>query len=332
MAISAVLGGARHEAGRPGTTSVLRPRPAIVVYGPRGLDDTVTIGAPVGYEATGSLATLRIPDRTVQERANDVRLWPGDFSHPIVRVGDALVWADGTHAWSIRPNLVLDPIVIGDATFLVPARDDDHVWLVDRDSGRATEVGAAGEPRTSIALPPSTSPIAGVDAGLLVSGVRGTLLLDDRSGAVTRTFWNVDVRAAAGRRALTAAGSIIDLATGESVRIDRATGAPPLDPVAASFSPDGRRLAFVTGAPGTMAAGILVVDASDGSTVGFHRIGGLGNVVGSQLAWSPSGDALYFLAGDGGDAADRVIGIPIGGSAQTVALLDRAGWYWLAVS
>ena len=58
---------------------------------------------------------------------------------------------------------------------------------------------------------------------------------------------------------------------------------------------------------------------------------GVGHVVGG-LAWSPDSEAVYFLAGSGDGSADRIIGLAVGGSPQTVATFHQRGFYGLAVT
>jgi sugar lactone lactonase YvrE len=307
------------------------PRPDVVVFSPRGLDETLLIGAPVGYEATGSLATIDVAQHTVRQRVHDVRLWPGDFEVPMLTVGDHLVWADLEHAWSVPVDLHRDPVVIGDASYIVPARDREHVWLVQQNPMRVTEVGADGDVRrATFALPANTRPIAGVDLGLLVSANRGTALLDDSTGEVVRMFWNRGIFAASGTTALTRGLALLDLTTGESRQLE-GSDVGRYEPADAVFSPDGAAVAILTGPAGTRQAGIEVHRVDDGTLDAFHRIQS-GTIVWNSVVWSPQSDALYFLSSDTGGSADRIIGIPERGSAQTVAVLDEQGWYWLAVS
>ena len=324
------------EDNDPSTTPPTTPAPSvppadIVVFSPRDLDETLLIGAPVGYEATGSLATIDVARRTVRQRVHDVRLWPGDFEVPMLTVADHLVWADLEHAWSVPVDLHRDPVVIGEASYIIPARDRDHVWLVQQSPMRVTEVGPEGDVRRpTFALPANTRPIAGVDAGLVVATNRGTALLDDRTGDVVRMFWSRTIFTAFGTTALTRSLELLDLSTGESAILDTHDRAR-YEPTSAVFSPNGSLVAILTGPPGTRTAGVEVHDVVDGTLVQFNRIQA-GTVVWNSIVWSPESDAIYLLSSNTSGAADRVLGIPLGGSAQTVAVLDQQGWYWLAVS
>lgn len=300
----------------------------MTLHSPYGLDETVLVGAPAGYQATGSLATLDVAAGRVRQRLREVRLWPGDFQVPMLTVGDRLVWADLQHAWSVPIGLDREPVRIGDASYVAPARDRDHVWLVQQTPMRVTEVGPDGEVRrTTFLLPPGARPVAGVDGGLLVDDNAGAALLDDATGVVVRRYDDITAVAAFGDRALTSDAELVDLATGERRAIDHHE---PGDEVwSASFSPDGRYLALVTDR-GLRGAGIEIRAAGYGELLTFNRIDGA-SVVWERVVWSGESDAVYFLASGTSSSADRVLGIRLGGTPQTVAVLDDPGWYWLAV-
>jgi hypothetical protein len=329
VAVAAIAAGvlltrdAPHRKPASTTPPTTGPIPAdIRVFAARGLDDTVVVGAPVGYEATGSLASIDLARKVVSQRVHDVRLWPGDFPTPMVPVGDRLVWSDGERAWSVATDLGDEPVVIGRASFVVAAGDGRRVWLVEQDPMRATAVDAVGVGRAATIDLPGW-PLAGVDDGLLVDA-DGRLDLVGSSGRTVRTFWNRSAVAAGGHLALTGSASLLDLDTG----VARPTGIG--DAVeAASFSPDGRHVAVVTGPPGTRRAGVTVLDAGTGAITALARSEG-SSILAATIAWASDGRAVYFLVAAAHASADRVIGVPVDGSAQTVAVLDDAGWYWLA--
>ena len=331
--VAAVTGGKGPEdrsTTPPTTPSPSTPPPDVQFVVPRGLDETLLIGAPAGYEATGSLATLDLERRAVRQRLHDVRLWPGDFEVPMLTVAGHLVWADLEHAWSVPIDLHREPVIIGDASYIIPASDRSHVWLVQQNPIRVTEVGPDGDVRRpTVALPANTRPVAGVDAGIVAETNRGAALLDDQTGEILRMFWNRTVFTAFGTTALTHGLELLDLSTGESAVItDHSTGGRP---VSAVFSPDGRFVAILDQQESMPVAIIEVRVVADGTLVQRNEITS-GTVVWNSLVWSPQSDALYVLTSRTVGSADRVVGIPLGGLAQTVAHLDDEGWYWLAVS
>lgn len=97
---------------------------------------------------------------------------------------------------------------------------------------------------------------------------------------------------------------------------------------AAVRSPDGTRVAVFTRTTGTRKTGVTVIT---GARERFHHLQSVGDVVGDRLVWSPDSDAVYLIAANGDGSADRVIGIPVVGSPQTVVRLDERGFTWLAV-
>lgn len=299
----------RSVAATPSTT--VAAERGVVVYPQQVLDDVVLLGAPVGFEATGSLLSIDLANGDVRHRNHDVPLWPGDFPHPMLVVGDRLLWADLSHAWSMPVDLGDDPVRIGEASFLFPSARRDRVWLVEQSPMRATEVDARGAVTTpEWPLPNDAWPVAATDGGLVVSSN------------------DVQVLAAAGDRWYLGNGQLLD-------RSDGAVAQLPIDGVGAevaAFSPDGRHLAVFTGPPGTRTAGInLFLDGA--TTPRFHRLQSIEAPSFGQLAWSADGEALYLLAHPrpGGDGSMRVIGIPIDGAPETVATIDDPGWSWLAV-
>lgn len=97
---------------------------------------------------------------------------------------------------------------------------------------------------------------------------------------------------------------------------------------AAARSPDGMLVAVFTRSTDTRRTGVTIIS---GDTDRFHHLQSVGNVVGGRLVWSPASDAVYLIAASADGSGDRVIGIPVVGSPQTVVRLDERGFTWLAV-
>ena len=130
----------------------------------------------------------------------------------------------------------------------------------------------------------------------------------------------------------------IDLATGEVVKRVHAGELwrpgmkdPTTDPdhpgaEAAARSPDGKHVAVFSRSSDTRETGLTIITGDDERFVHLQSVAA---VVGGRLAWSRSSDAVYLIAASGSGSADRVIGVPLTGSAQTVVRLDERGFTWL---
>ena len=302
--------------------------PAIVAFANAALDERVVVFAPAGTPGAGRIASIRGSEVDVVGEAPASH---GDFPHPVLTVGDRLVWADGTAAWSSAADLRGPLERIGEASFLVPAVEADRVWLVD--DGRAmVEVTVDGRVTDELALDAATWPIREVETGMLVD-VGGRVAVLGERGELGPAFPGVAV-AASPTHVVTGAGTIADVRSGElsGIGVPGWTFAEPALDVA--FSNDGRRLAYITGPSGTRLAALVVVDLGTGEVVQRARLQSVDHP--SGLRWSPQDDALYLLdlRPSTVDGARRVIGVPVGGAPQTVARFGSGGggYYWLAVA
>jgi hypothetical protein len=98
------------------------------------------------------------------------------------------------------------------------------------------------------------------------------------------------------------------------------------DAEAAVRSPDGTAIAVFTRSDSTRGTGVAMYTEAT-RVRQFHRLQSVGDVVSGRMVWSPDGDAVYFLAADEEGSADRIIGIPVDGSPQTVATFGQRGFY-----
>lgn len=202
------------------------------------------------------------------------------------------------------PNAVL---VAAIAALLIGCSDDGRETAVTPVPTVASVIG--GEPRVAV-----QPPRAGLDHVLLLGapyGVedRGVLLtVELTTGAVTQRVHG---------------GELWPPGFKEPT-VDRD------HPVAeaASRSPDGLHVAVFARAADTRKTGVTIIS---GDETRFHHLQSVGSLVGGRLAWSPASDAVYLLAATAEGSADRVIGIPLVGSPQTVVRLDERGYTWLAV-
>jgi hypothetical protein len=109
-------------------------------------------------------------------------------------------------------------------------------------------------------------------------------------------------------------------------------GPPPGVVEAGARSPDGRHLAVFARRERDRGTGVSVY--TEGRMARrFHRLQSVGGLIGQQLVWSPDSDAVYLMVDDraSGASANRVVAIPVDGSARTVVRIDGLGWRWLAV-
>jgi hypothetical protein len=99
---------------------------------------------------------------------------------------------------------------------------------------------------------------------------------------------------------------------------------------AGATSPDGTAIAMFTRTSGTRGTGLAIYTAST-RVRQFHRLQSVGDLVSGRIVWAPDGGAVYFLAAAEDGSADRIIGVPVNGSPQTVASFRQRGFYGIAV-
>ena len=314
------------QAGSTTTAPHLDEARGFNLLAPDGFDDTIVIGAPVGYEATGSLVAIDQHNGVAHQRIGTVPLWPGDAMHPLLIVGDRVIWAGANDkVWATSTDLRDDPAVIGAASFLLPSATPGNIWMINQNPLQATETDVHGTIAQSARdLPTNGWPHADVDGGLLVSTPGGLVIWDPANGDTRRVYDDRAVLAAAGDHAYLGAGLQLELSTGDVSFL----GVAPGSNERAAYSPDGRQLAVFTWTPNTGRE--LVNIYSDGGTE--PRVYDLtGNIRTSRLSWSSDSTTLYILASARDDSsAERIIGIPLGGSATTIATINQRGWYWIA--
>lgn len=256
--------------------------------------------------ASGESATVTVPE-----------LAPGDPPFHLVQTGGKLVFYGGAHTYSLDLDLKGTPLDLGESWYFVPSGHEGRVWLTTldlaspetvRDLEAVREVTVDGEvtvPETG--RPPSRGPsiVAAVKNGLLFQDGDGLKVWDPLAGKVTMslpgpfpadTHGNLVSWCRRGCPTL----HVTDVATGEDVAILPSPSFRFEETYNGAFSPDGALLAVpaVTSA-GTHLEGhrhqVALVDVKAGTA----RL-----IEGSQLAddypamaWSPSGEWLFFAAG-----------------------------------
>jgi hypothetical protein len=210
-------------------------------------------------------------------------------------------------AYALSSTLDRPAVRLGRASFAVPSRRADRVWLVEQapDPDRwftVREVGRDGTPTSPAAtLPLGRTPRAGVVGGLLISaiGEAGGLAVWEPATGRTRTLAPGGASFVAARGDLVAwmAGGrlhLTDLPSGHDRVIVGLPGTAGFNAVGA-FSPDGGTLAALT-APSTLGASALaLIDVRRASVRQVDgSAGALSGGCDPCLSWSPAGHDLIF--------------------------------------
>lgn len=282
--------------------------------------------------ASGDSATVSLPE-----------LAPGDPPFPLVEAGGRLVFYGGSHTYALDLDLDGPPQDLGESWYFVPSGREGRVWLTTldlespetvRDLKAVREVTVDGEVTVSeTGRPPSHGPsiLAAVKDGLLFQDDDELKVWDPLAGEVTArlpgpfpaaTHGNLVAWCKQGCPKL----HVTDVATGEDLAVSAGDSFRFEETYEGAFSPDGTLLAVpVVTSPGTHLEGhrhrVGLVDTRAGTA----RL-----VEGSDLAddypamaWSPSGEWLFFSAGAGRimayrPAAEEAIVLPIRAPASFI--------------
>ena len=123
---------------------------------------------------------------------------------------------------------------------------------------------------------------------------------------------------------------LVPLEGGENVRITSRN--QPLEDKSPAFSPDGRRLAFVSCSSG-ISCDVHVLELGTGYSVkGEPRRLTRRGTYSSGLAWTPNGQALVFSAALAGATADRLWKVPVADSGEPEQLDLFGNGIWPATS
>lgn len=282
--------------------------------------------------ATGESVTVTLPE-----------LAPGDPPFNLIHTGGRLVFYGGSHTYALDPDLKGPPEDLGESWYFVPSGHEGRVWLTTldlespetvRDLEAVREVTVDGEvtvPETG--RPPSNGPsiIAAVKDGLLFQEADQLRLWDPRTGKVTLRLPGQFPAAAAGNLIAWCRQScpnlhVTDAATGNDLAVVPGDSFRFEETYEGAFSPDGTLLAVpVVTSSGTHLEGhrhqVGIVDVRAGTA----RL-----VEGSDLpddypamAWSPSGEWLFFSAGGGRimaytPASEKVVVLPVRAPASFI--------------
>lgn len=219
--------------------------------------------------------------------------------------------------------------LLAEATIVLPAAEDGHVWLIAYPGGGIGQ----GTPtyrlvdldgNTVIAAPglePLTYyPAMGVEGGLALEYDEGVAVWDAATGEVQH--WEAD---GPGHVADTVGSTVIWCTYGcahlrmTELGVSERTVSPPggreaFDPRAAALSPDGRLLAAVAGDAAPLDPGstgtLVVVDRTSGDVLASAEVPRP-----TDIAWTPDGSQLFF-SGSGSGASGTAVGRYDRGSAR----------------
>jgi hypothetical protein len=182
---------------------------------------------------------------------------------------------------------------------VVASANTDRAWVVNSDpTTTAQEIALDG----TVTVPPFELPLASyavgaVDGGVLI-GLHGSMFVTQGAGDL-RPLGSGQPIAASARtvaaivcdQAASCPLTLIDVASGSqhTARVDGWSGAD----IAAAFSPDGSRLAVLSS--DREGPWLAIVDVATGATTRLVRDSSAAHA--ASVAWSPSGDWVFWLAG-----------------------------------
>ena len=242
----------------------------------------------------------------------------------LFRQGGYTVLVANRRVWAAPAGRVGPRRPLGGAATVLPAVDDDRVWLVDARYGSSgqqryvlAEVGLEdGRVHTRWTLPYQAAPVAVLPSGVLARGLEDDLeVIEPGSGRVravlARTASFVDAH---GDRVAWLAGRdlhVLDLATGAETVVPPPPGSldwytlgggPAPSPDCCyglgAFAPDGRTLAIYARLADPGAPGLAIVDLERGHA---ELLGGSEGATPAGcrpcLAWASNGWLYFFAAG-----------------------------------
>lgn len=245
----------------------------------------------------------------------------GDSQFRIVRTGPKLVFRGSTSqstgsdiaAFALDPSLKEPPKNIGESWYLVPSATEGRVWLaiLDPESpGTVRTLKAVKEVTVEGEVTVTETPLPVGRWSTLVGAVQGALVFQGKDGL---EVWDPFERKVVMRLpgpfpadthesfvAWCEEGckkhNITDVSTGESLEVSPGEGYSFVETYHGAFSPDGSLLAVptVNDATGETQLALIEVEQGTASVIKGSR---LDKDYGS-IAWSSSGDWVFFNAGD----------------------------------
>lgn len=256
--------------------------------------------------------------RTGETTNREVPVGPGDALYHLVKTGDRLVLYGGSVTYALDLTLDGEPTSLGESLYFVPSATDGRVWLVThdpaspatvRDLRAVREVTLDGRVTAqSVGPPPCPGPtvVAAVEAGVLCQD-DGLVVWEPATGKVLKRLagsYPVDVHGdivawcGNGCPAL----HLTNTRTGEEKVIQADASFSFNETYDGAFSPDGSLLAVPVTVDGREPAsrggsdGVALIDVR---TRSVELVAGSRSGVYTALAWSPTGDWLFFTDGEG---------------------------------
>lgn len=244
----------------------------------------------------------------------------GDSTYWLALRDDRIVYwgSDGDAVYSTDLAFEGPAVKLGDArassfrTF-IPAADPDRVWLIDGGGDgihSVQEVTADGDVTVPPVAPPKgANPSFALNAGLVFPSEDGDRVWNPKTGETILKLPQLSFAAHGDLLAWCSSPAdgfrITDAGSGTERTIPPPPGLGQFECGPGAFSPDGSKLAvamvepgFHPGAPWQFA---LVDLQSDSATLIPGSVGGTRPGPGYvDIAWAPSGDAVYIGEGDGG--------------------------------
>lgn len=228
-------------------------------------------------------------------------------------VGDHLVIGDGSRTVRLDADGGA-AVELSDEGAALTTFDDDTVWVVEPftagRAGTATRLSLSGEVVEQVRYPAVGRPVAGLDAGVVVSTPSGVALV---AGERARTLTSGGALAAVDEDQLAWTDCTPELRCSLVIgSIDQPNGVR--SPIAADelpggyanlptgrFSPDGRWLALpvfrVNPRGGLESPAVAIIDTATGTEVGRAPGPSVNTVRASAVAWSP--DSRWLFVGGG---------------------------------
>jgi hypothetical protein len=274
----------------------------------------------VGLSKHDSAAVVSIPGGRIAERG----LGEGTLDRsPLLVVGGRLIYVDGIEhepqAVSLALSLAGETRTIGPADVVMPSATPGRLWLgVRRNPNPQPSLSSLREVtldgRTTLAVrheTPGDRLVGAVDDGLVFARAHRLVVWDPRTGRQVRAFSGRHLVATHGARLAMCRGRcfglllagrrrsmVVRAPAGRRFLHGRLAGFTPVAHflrMRGAFSPDGSLLAVPVEPRGRPRIALLDTRRGTARFVPRARLQGYA----APLAWSPSGDRLYYASANG---------------------------------
>jgi len=263
-----------------------------------------------------------------------VPVGPGDALYHLAKTGDRLVLYGGSVTYALDLGLREEPTSLGQSLYFVPSATDGRVWLALHDPASPETVRSLKGVREvtldgrvtvqSAGPPPCPGPtiVAAIEDGVLCQQDNELVVWEPATGKVLKrltgsypvdVYGNVVAWCSHGCPDI----RLTDIGTGKETIIQAERSFSFNETYDGAFSPDGSLLAVPVTVDGREPAsgggsdGVALIDVRTGSV---DLIEGSRSGVYTALAWSPTGDWLFFTDGAGRVMAYRP------GTARAISL------------